>query len=73
MRHSWKIVAGLMLASAGLEVADAAEFKRFHRDVKLNASLQARAGGGAGVRVGVMDTDIDVNHREFEDRCCGGN
>lgn len=68
MRHSRKIVASLILALVGVQPTDAAEFKRFHRDVKLDPSRQAGAGSGAGVRVGVIDTDIDLDHREFEDR-----
>jgi subtilisin family serine protease len=64
------VAAGLALAVTGLHVAvvEADEFKKFHRHVKIDQALQESAGNGDGVRVGVIDTDIDVDHREFEDR-----
>ena len=65
-----KMAAGLAIAVTGLQAApaEADEFKKFHEHVKIDESLQESAGNGAGVRVGVIDTDIDVDHREFEDR-----
>jgi hypothetical protein len=58
------MAAGLALAATSLQAASAVggEFKRFHRHVGIDESLQERAGNGAGVRVGVIDTDIDVDH-----------
>jgi hypothetical protein len=65
----YEIAAGLALAT-GLHAApaEADEFERYHRHVRVDESLQEGAGNGAGVRVGVIDTDIDVDHREFGNR-----
>ncbi len=70
MRPWYQMAAGLALAVTSLQAtpADAGEFKKYHRHVRIDRSLQERAGNGAGVRVGVIDTDIDVDHPEFEDR-----
>ena len=65
-----RIAAGLVLTLTGLQAtpADAGEFEKYHRHIGLNESLQERAGNGAGVRVGVIDTDIDLDHPEFGER-----
>jgi hypothetical protein len=70
MRRLRKMAAGLAVAAMSLHVApgDAGEFKKYHRHVGIDGRLQERAGDGDGVRVGVIDTDIDVGHPEFEDR-----
>ncbi len=62
--------ASVALAALTLQATatGAGEFKQFHRDVRLNQTLQERANNGAGVRVAVIDTDIDLNHREYRDR-----
>ena len=65
-----RTTASIALAALTLQAtpSGAGEFKQFHRDVKLDRSLQERANDGAGVRVAVVDTDIDLEHREFRDR-----
>jgi Subtilase family len=69
MRPLHRMAAGLALAtSLHARPADTDEFERYHRHVRVDEGLQEGAGNGAGVRIGVIDTDIDVDHREFEDR-----
>ncbi|MGH6902605.1 MAG: S8 family serine peptidase, partial [Geminicoccaceae bacterium] len=65
-----RIAAGIALAVTSLQAtpADTDEFLKYHRRVRIDEGLQEAAGNGAGVRVGVIDTDIDVDHREFGDR-----
>jgi subtilisin family serine protease len=69
MRPLHRIAAGLALAtSLQATPGDTDEFEKYHRHVRVDESLQEGAGNGAGVRVGVIDTDIDVDHPEFGDR-----
>ena len=69
MRPLRRMAAGLPVAtSLHATPADTDEFERYHRYVKVDEGLQEGAGNGAGVRVGVIDTDIDVDHREFGNR-----